>query len=139
DVEDFGLLACTLEDGLPVTIAAGRCGWTSHPAGGVNQLLLVGSERSALVDANAPRLEVYADEPPWMPPNVNPEDPMGFWTSTQAAVHLRPKGAWLPFGPPAASDASAFLDRLDAGEDGAMPVAEAAHATEVLLAGYLSA
>ncbi len=139
DVEDFGLLACTLDDGTPVTIAAGRCGWTSHPAGGVNQLLMVGSERSVLIDANAPRLEAYADETPWTPPNVNPEDPMGFWTSTQAAVHLRPKQTWLPFGPAAQSDASYFLDRLDAGKDSEVSVAEAAHATEVLLAGYLSA
>ncbi len=139
DVEDFGLLACTLDDGLPVTIAAGRYGWTSHPAGGVNRLLLVGSERTLLVDANRPRLEVSADELPWTPPNVNPEDPIGFWSSTQAAVHLRPKQAWLPFGPAPRSDASYFLDRLDAGKDSEMSVAEAAHGTEVLLAGYRSA
>ncbi|MBI1918693.1 MAG: Gfo/Idh/MocA family oxidoreductase [Planctomycetes bacterium] len=139
DVEDFGLLACTLDDGTPVTIAAGRCGWTSHPAGGVNQLLMVGSERSVLIDANAPRLETYTDETPWTPPNMNPEDPMGFWTSTQAAVHLRPKQTWLPFGPAAQSDASYFLDRLDTGKDSELSVIEAAHATEVLLAGYLSA
>ena len=66
-----------------MTIAAGRFGWTSHPAGGVNRLVLVGSERTAVVDANRPRLEVSTDETPWVPPNVNPEDPMGFWTSTQ--------------------------------------------------------
>ena len=64
---------------------------------------------------------------------------MGFWTSTQAAVHLRPKQTWLPFGPAAQSDASYFLDRLDAGKDSEVSVVEAAHATEVLLAGYLSA
>ena len=139
DVEDFGLLACTLEGGLPVTIAAGRCGWTSHPAGGVNRLLLVGSERTALVDANRPRLEVYADEPPWTPPKVNPNDPMGFWTSTQAAVHLQPKRAWLPLRSAGTSDVSYFLDRLDAGQDSDMSVTEAAHAAEVVLAGYLSA
>jgi myo-inositol 2-dehydrogenase / D-chiro-inositol 1-dehydrogenase len=139
DVEDFGLLACTLEDGLPVTIAAGRYGWRSHPASGVNRLLLVGSARSALVDANAPHLAVYADEQPWTPPNVNPEDPMGFWSSTQAAVHLRPKQTWIPFGPSAQSDASYFLDRLDEGKDSPLSVVEAAHAAEVLLAAYLSA
>src|SRR5262249_24972732 len=42
DVEDFGMLSGVLEDGLPVTIAAGRIGWSSHPAGGVNRLVLVG-------------------------------------------------------------------------------------------------
>jgi hypothetical protein len=41
--------AITLEDGLPVTIAAGRCGWSSHPVGGVNRLVLVGSEGTAVV------------------------------------------------------------------------------------------
>ena len=64
---------------------------------------------------------------------------MGFWTSTQVAVELRPKRTWLPLGPPRASDVSCFLDRLDAGKDSEMSVFEAARATEVLLAGYLSA
>src|SRR5207247_872917 len=59
NVEDFGLLSCTLDEGLPVTIAAGRFGWTTHPAAGVNRIVLVGSERSLIVDANRPRLEVH--------------------------------------------------------------------------------
>jgi predicted dehydrogenase len=139
NVEDFGLLACTLEDGTPITITAGRTGWTSHPAGGVTRLVLVGSERTAVVDANRPRLEVYTDEPPWAPPNVNPEDPMGFWVSTQDAVHLRPKQTWVPVTQAGPSDASYFLDCLDAGRESEMSVAEAALTTEVLLAGYRSA
>jgi predicted dehydrogenase len=139
NVEDFGLLACTLEDGTPVTIAAGRTGWTSHPAGGVSRLVLVGSERTVVADANRPRLEAFTDEPPWTPPNVNPEDPMGFWVSTQDAVHLRPKQTWLAVTPPAPSDASYFLDCVDAGRESEMSVAEAALTTEVLLACYRSA
>jgi predicted dehydrogenase len=139
NVEDFGLLSCTLEDGTPVTITAGRFGWTSHPAAGVNRVTLVGREFTIVADANAPRLEVYADEPPWMPPAVNPEDPMGFWQSTQDAVHTRPKRTWLAVAPSAKSDASYFLDCLDAGRDSELNVAEAALATEVLLAGYRSA
>src|SRR5262249_6563079 len=55
DVEDFGLITARLDDGTPVTIAAGRFGWTSHPAGGVTRLVLAGSERTVLVDANCPR------------------------------------------------------------------------------------
>jgi predicted dehydrogenase len=137
-VEDFGLLACTLDDGLPVTITAGRYGWTTHPAGGVNRLLLVGSERSLPIDASRPRLEVSTDETPWVPPNVNPADPMGFWQSTQDEVHVRPKRTWVPLTPAGASDASYFLDCLDAGRESEMPVAEAALATEVLLAAYRS-
>jgi predicted dehydrogenase len=139
NVEDFGLLACTLDGGLPVTITAGRYGWTSHPAGGVNRLVLVGSERTLVADANRPRLEVYTDEPPWTPPNVNPEDPMGFWTSTMDAVHLRPKRTWVPAQGTAPSDASYFLDCLDAGRDSEISVPEAALAIEVLLAGFKSA
>jgi predicted dehydrogenase len=139
NVEDFGLLSGTLDDGLPVTVAAGRCGWTSHPAGGVNRLVLVGSRRTAVVDANRPRLEVWTDEAPWTPPNAHAEDPMGFWSSTQDEVHTRPKRTWVPAGPAAQNDAAYFLDRLDAGRDSEINVAEAALATEVLLAAYRSA
>jgi predicted dehydrogenase len=139
DVEDFAVLSCTLEDDLPVTIAAGRTGWTSYPAVGVNRLTLVGSERTVVVDANRPRLEVYTDEKPWVPPGVNPADPMGFWDSTQAEVHTQPKKTWVNVTPATASDAAYFLDCLDAGRESEMSVAEAALATEVLLAAYRSA
>ncbi len=139
NVEDFGLLACTLDDGLPVTIAAGRYGWSTHPAGGVNRLVLVGSERTLVINANRPRVEVYTDETPWTPPQEHPQDPMGFWSSTQDEVHTRPKRTWLPAGPAAASDAAYFLDRLDANRDSEINAAEAALASEVLLAAYRSA
>jgi predicted dehydrogenase len=139
NVEDFGLLSCTLDDGLPVTIAAGRYGWTSHPAGGVNRLVLVGNRGTAVLDANRPRLEVYTDETPWTPPNVHPQDPMGFWSSTQDEVHTRPKQTWVPAGPAAVSDLAYFLDRLEARRESEMNAAEAAMATEVLLAAYRSA
>jgi predicted dehydrogenase len=138
DVEDFGTIAGTLEDGLPVTIAAGRIGWSSHPAGGVNRLVLVGSERTVTIDANQSRLEVYADEPPWTPPAAHTDDPMAFWTSTQSESGLRPKRTWVPLAEPA-SDASSFLDRLDTKRDSEMSASQAAEATEVLLAAYKSA
>jgi predicted dehydrogenase len=138
NVEDFGVIAGTLADGPPVTIAAGRTGWLSHPAGGVNRLVLVGSERTVTIDANRPRLEVYASEPPWTPPPAHPGDPMAFWTSTQKEVDLRPKQTWLPVAR-LASDASYFLDRLDAGSDSELSANEAAAATDVLLAAYESA
>jgi predicted dehydrogenase len=139
NVEDFGLLACTLDEGLPVTITAGRYGWTTHPAAGINRLTLVGSERTLVVDVNRPRLEVSTDETPWMPPNVNPADPMGFWQSTQDEVHVRPKRTWVPTTPASGSDASYFLDCLEGNRESEMSVAEAALATEVLLAAYQSA
>ncbi len=139
NVEDFGLLACTLDDGLPVTVVAGRYGWTTHPAGGVNRVVLVGSRQTAVIDANRPRLEVYTDEVPWAPPNPHPQDPMGFWSSTQDEVHTRPKRTWVGAGPAPQSDAAYFLDRLDAKRDSEINAAEAALATEVLLAAYRSA
>jgi predicted dehydrogenase len=139
DVEDFGLLAGRLEDGTTVTIACGRCGWSSHPAGGVNRVILVGSERTLVIDANRPRLEVSAAEPPWTPPPAHPDDPMAFWQSTQDELGARPKRVWIPINPAGPSDVSCFLDALDAGQDGGVSAAEAAKATEVLLAGYRSA
>jgi predicted dehydrogenase len=139
NVEDFGLLAGSVDDGTTVTIACGRCGWMSHPAGGVNRVILVGSERTLIVDANRPRLEVSAAEPAWTPPSPHPDDPMAFWKSTQEEVGAGPKRTWIPVGPVGPSDVSCFLDALDAGRDGEVSVAEAAKATEALLAGYRSA
>ncbi len=139
DVEDFGVLAGTLTTGAHVTVTAGRVGWMAHPAGGVNRLVLVGSKRTLIVDANRPRLEVSANEKPWIPPNINPADPMGFWTSTQQEVHLQPKANWVPVTAPGPGDAAYFLDCLDAGRESALPAAKAAAATEVILAAYRSA
>lgn len=138
NVEDFGLISATLDEGLPVTITSGRYGWTTHPSFGVNRMMLVGSERTVVIDANRPRLEVYTDEAPWVPPNINPADPMGFWTSTQDEVHVRPKKTWVGLTP-ARSDAGYFIDCLEANRDSEINVAEAALATEVLLAAYRSA
>lgn len=139
NVEDFGMLAGTLEGDVPVSIAAGRYGWTSHPAAGVHRLMLVGSERTIVVDANRPRLEVYTDEAPWTPPQPHPEDPMFFWSTTQEEMGVKPKRTWVNAGPAVKSDAAYFLDRLDAGKDSELSVVEAAHAAEVLLATFKSA
>lgn len=139
NVEDFGILSMTLDDGLSATISTGRVGWMSHPAGGVNRLVIVGSEETLLIDANRPRLEVFTDESPWTPPNTHREDPMGFWSSTMQEVHLRAKTMWTPAGPAAPSDAAYFLDRLDANRDSELNVAEALHSAEALVAAYRSA
>ena len=138
NVEDFGVLAGRLRDSTPVTIACGRTGWLSHPASGVNRVILVGSERTLVFDAHRPRLEVHAAQPPWTAPPAHPGDPMAFWDSTQAAAGTQPKRTWLPILP-ARSDVSAFLDAMDAGRDGEANAAEAARTTEVLLAAYRSA
>lgn len=139
NVEDFGLISCTMDDGLPVTIGSGRYGWSTHPASGTNRIVLVGSEQTLVIDANRPRLQVFTDEAPWTPPNTHKEDPMGFWSSTMQEVHMRPKPTWKPIDPAAQSDAAYFLDRLDANRDSDINVAEAALSAELLVAAYRSA
>lgn len=139
NVEDFGLISGTLDDGLPVTVAAGRYGWTTHPAGGTNRLVLVGTNGTAVLDANRPRLEVYTDEAPWQPPQPHPQDPMFFWQSTTDEAGVKPKRTWSPAGSAARTDAAYFLDCLDAGRDSDIPASEAALTTEVLIAAYQSA
>jgi predicted dehydrogenase len=139
DVEDFGHLAGTLADGTPATVSAGRIGWASYPAAALCRILLIGSKGRLIVDANRPRLEVWTDERPWQPPARHPEDPMGFWISTQAEVGVRPKPHWLPVTPAGDSDVSYFLDCLEGGRESEMSVVEAAQATEVILAAYRSA
>ncbi len=64
---------------------------------------------------------------------------MGFWSSTQEESGVKPRQTWISAGDPAATDASFFVDCLDAGKESPMSVVEAAHATEVLLATYRSA
>ncbi len=141
NVEDFGFLSMTLEGGATATITGGRVGWTSHPAGGVNQLYLIGTRGSLLVDANRPRLEIYNSDPPWTPPPVNPRDPMGFWRTAQEDVNAQPKRTLVPFSNvlDSRSDASHFIDCIVEGRESGMNVREAAMLTEILLAGYMSA
>ena len=91
--------------GLTATITGGRVGWSSHGGGGANQIYLIGSEGSLLIDAYRPRLEVYDAGLPWTAPEVNPQDPMGFWSSTFDEVGGAPKDAWVT---PGAADSRAF-------------------------------
>ena len=141
NVEDFGFLSMTLEGGATATITGGRMGWTSHPAGGTNQIYLVGTRGSLLVDANRPRLEVYNSRPPWTPPPVNPRDPMGFWRTAQEEVNAQPKRTLAPFSNmlDSRSDASHFIDCIVEGRESGMNARAAAMLTEILLAGYMSA
>jgi predicted dehydrogenase len=140
-VEDFGLLSLTLEGGVTATITGGRVGWTSHPDAGTNQLYLIGTQKSLLVDAYAPRLEIYNNQPPWTPPAVNPRDPMGFWRSTQEEVNTRPKSTYAPLSnlPGARSDVSHFVDCIVEGRESELNARQAARITQILLAGYRSA
>ena len=140
DVEDFGVLALELEGGIVATVACGRTGYMSHPAGGPNRLRIIGTKGSLTVDTNKPRIEVCADEPPWTPPLADPEDPMSFWSSTQKKAD-RPKQNWVPLHgriePP--NDASRFIDCVESEVESEMSARDGAAVTEVLMAGYASA
>ncbi len=140
DVEDFGMMAMTLDGGLTATLTAGRIGWSADPMGGPSRVTLVGARRSVIIDAWQPRLEVYAEEIPWSPPPVHPEDPMGFWKSGQQEVHTRPKQAWivdqqgnLP------TEVGYFLDCIEQGRESDLSAARAADGVEALMAAYRSA
>lgn len=141
NVEDFGVLSLTLAGGVTATITGGRVGWSSHPSAGTNQLYLIGTKGSLLIDAYGPRLEIYAAEPPWTPPAVNPRDPMGFWNSAQREVNLQPKRTFVPLpdSQAARSDVSHFIDCIVEDRESTMNVQQAALLTEILLAGYQSA
>jgi predicted dehydrogenase len=139
-VEDFGFLSLTFEGGATATITGGRVGWSSHGGAGVNQVYLIGSDGSLLIDAYRPRLEVYDAGLPWTAPEINPQDPMGFWRSTQQAVNTQSKRVFTPFSlTPAKSDESYFIDCLLEDRESEMSALQAAMLTEVLLAGYKSA
>jgi myo-inositol 2-dehydrogenase / D-chiro-inositol 1-dehydrogenase len=139
DVEDFGLMSLELEGGLTATVAAGRIGWCSHPRGGPQRVTLIGTAGTVVIDAHQPRVEVYCDEAPWTPPEPLPDDPMGFWQSTQTAT-VRPKRIWLPLqeGDPSA-DAARFIDCIEQGREAEVTAQDGAALVETLMAAYVSA
>lgn len=140
-VEDFGLLALTLGDGITATVTGGRIGWRGHPSGGFLGMHLTGTEGAVRIDPYRPRVEVFADEPAWTPPPVHPMDPMGFWRSTQRESGAGPKQGWIPLenATGARSDASHFVDCVESGRESEMSAADGAAVVEILMAGYLSA
>jgi len=140
DVEDFSCLLLELDGGVTATVTCGRTGWSSHPSSGVHKIHLTGERGTADLDAFQPRLEIYNDAPAWRQPDEpHPEDPMGFWSSTQKAGGMLPKTAWRPIQPVVANDAIYFLDCLEQNKPSDAPVSMGAHAVEVILAGYESA
>ncbi len=141
NMEDFGQLLLEFEGGLVGTCTTGRTGWKSHLLGGLNRTYLVGTEGAAVVDADLPRVEVWSDAEPWLPPSRNPDDPMGMWVAPEGSPYRpAPKQSWL--APPWLSpttDAKYFLDCLAQGQQSEVSVEVAAEATMVLLAAYRSA
>lgn len=139
EVEDFACLSLRLENGVDATVTCGRTGWLSHPSSGVHQVRIVGTRGTEMIDAFRPRLETWSDSPPWLPPPPFAGDPMGFWSSTQAAMGVRPKRSWKAIEPVVQSDTTAFLDCIEQERESDVPAAVGAHATEVILAAYQSA
>ena len=140
DIEDFGALALTLDDGITATLTAARIGWHSHPAAGPNFTKLIGTKGNVLIDAHRPRFEISSAVDLWEPPPEDPADPMGFWSSTMERTGARPKPGWYaPPVIPALSDQSMFLDCLEQEKEPEVTLADAAKASEAMLAAYKSA
>ena len=140
-LEDFGALVLTLEDGITATIVGGRYGWQSHAQGGVRKVHLVGTEGSLTFDASVNRLEVFAAEPAFEPPEPHPLDPMGMWSSTQAGIGMQPKQQWIDVssGDDGQREFGAFVDCIENGVESEMNAEFAAHSVEIICAGYRSA
>lgn len=140
DVEDFAAMMLGMDDEIEATLTVGRSGWSSHPSHGVHQVHLVGTDDVVTIDAYRPRLEISGDSPPWRAPEVpHPEDPMGFWSSTQKAGGVEPKTDWFPVWSAVQSDASYFVDCVEHDRESDVPAAVGAHAVEAILAGYVAA
>jgi predicted dehydrogenase len=140
-MEDFGQMLLELEGGLVATISAGRTGWRSHPAAGLNRACLLGSRDVAVFDADRPRIEAWADVEPWTAPERDPDDPMGMWATPRPKQFTsRPKSSWIV--PPALranDEITRFLDCVETGRASDVTAALGAEATEILLAAYRSA
>jgi len=141
NMEDFGQIIMELEDGITASITAGRAGWRSHPDSGVNRTYLIGSKATAVVDAHRPRVEIWADVSPWLPPPRDPEDPMGMWAALpNSPFRAEPKQSWLTPGSVSwKTDAEHFLGCLENGRQSEVSVDLAAAVSEALSAAYLSA
>jgi predicted dehydrogenase len=111
----------------------------SHFGSGPNLTRIYGSKSSILIDAFRPRAEVAGDLLEWKRPPRDPEDPMGFWRSTQVKAGIGPRPEWLAPEVPTRSDQSLFLDCLESGKQPEVSVFDGAKAVEALFAGYQSA
>ena len=139
DMEDYAVALMELDDGTTATLACGRTGWRSHPMGGMNRTVLIGDRGGVSIDAYRPRLEVWADENPWLPPKLHPEDPMGFWKSTFEEIEAAPKQAWGTPGASGESDVAHFLDCVEQGRRSDVSADLGAEVVRVLMAAYRSA
>ena len=140
NVEDFGAMALTLEDGVTATVSGGRIGWLSHPQGGIWRLHLVGTRDTLTFDPSKSHLEVFADEPTFQPPPPNPLDPTGMWGSTQTKSTGPPKQHWVSVSDgQGQEEISSFVDCVDNGVESEMNAEMAAQSVAVITAAFQSA
>ena len=105
----------------------------------MNLVRLFGSRGSVTLEADYPRAEINSDRG-LEPVAINPEDPMGFWRTTQPKSPGPPVTEWLTPGlQPSRSDQSLFVDCLESGREPEVTVADGAKIVEALFAGYRSA
>ena len=104
DVEDFGAMALTMQDGVTATVLGGRIGWTSHPNAGPQRIVLIGTEGTMTFDPYRPRIEVYNDSPDFVLPPLDPVEPHGHVGCVEPRVRARAQtamglvGRWQPHG-----------------------------------------
>ena len=102
-------------------------------------MTLVGSRGTRIVDSAGPRLEISCDAPTWRPGKPHPQDPMAFWGSSTREAGGVHKFGWRGVGSSGGSDASFFVDCIDADRESDMNATDGAEILRVLLAAYESA
>lgn len=139
-VEDFANVLLEYPGGVQGSITVGRTGWKSHPSHGVHRVHLVGTEGIETIDAFEPRVEIFSDALDWRPPAVpHPEDPMGFWSSTNQQSGVQPKTAWHPVDAVSPSEFSHFVDCIEHGRESDVPATLAADVLETIFTAYAAA
>ena len=139
DIEDFAVVTVDFDGGLVGTLSGGRIGFLSHPLGGPLRVSLIGSRGTRIVDAAEPRLEISCDAKPWRPGQPHPQDPMAFWQSSTREAGEVHKFGWRGVGSSGGSDASFFVDCIEADRESDMSAREGADILKVLMAAYESA
>ena len=141
-VEDFGVMSVGLEGGINATVIGGRFGWMSHPKGGPQRIVVIGTNGVFTFDGWRPRIEVYNDEDDFRMPPVHPMDPMGMWGSTADETNVMPKRRWIgtaEASSTALGDEDSFIDCIERGVEPEMNARASAPQIDVIQGAYISA